>query len=277
MRRRRAMESVLVLAAVLLVAPVVGSARPGFEVDVTRIDRAGVIEAEISVPNPGCVGCGVAGDRVRFELAGIRFPEAPHVVDHLVSVLEALLVDRPTFLEIATVSTDAIPDPWPVYAYLDAEGCMMVNLVLLAQGLVGSNYDSEVVVLGYPDAFLAFDLARLRASLHLTQEGVSNEHISVENDGRIPMDLSGWWVSDASRCWTSAPLPEGTIVQPGGAVTVDVSRSGDPVSDSPSSSSPGMHSLSGCDSPFTLPIGLTRRVSTFRGDIEQIVLEWDGS
>jgi hypothetical protein len=151
MRRRRAIESVLVLVAVILVAPVVGSARPGFEVEVTGISRTGVIEAEITVPNPGCVGCGVAGDRVRFELAGIRLPDVPHVVDHLVSALEALLVDRPTFLEIATVSTDAIPDPWPVYAYLDSEGCVMVNLVLLAQGLVDSCYDSDVVVLGYPE------------------------------------------------------------------------------------------------------------------------------
>jgi len=261
---------VFVLSLVLSPTSVVAATSPRFEVAVSEIRRDGVIEAEVLGAGIGCVGCAQVGDHVRFELAGARFPEVPRVIGHLIDVLAALFLDRVIYLELAPVSTGAISEPWAAYAYLQPNGCLPMNAVLLSTGLLESDF--QLVASEYLDTYLAFDLVRLRAALRLSHDDAAEGWVRVENLGRIPIDISGWRISDATDCWVTAPFAEGTILNVTEAITINVSVPETRGEEAWAPCSPGMLPRLGCTSPFSTPLLLRREVKSLWEKREQIVL-----
>ena len=55
--------------------------------------------------------------------------------------------------------------------------------------------------------------------IRLTDRDTSADAIRIRNDGASPVDVSGWYIV-SDRGGEMVVLPEGTVVQPGAALTV---------------------------------------------------------
>jgi len=212
----------LAFALIAVVSSVAGFALPpcpppNIMAEVIRvIDGDTIVVRILKVPDGHFLAVG-AEESVRY--IGVDAPEPQEPLGPLATELNRLLVEgRVVYLELDEDTHDDY-GRLLAYVYLDPQGNLMVNLVLIALPFVGTR--AYLGTMRYAEVFSHVDKMPLPCRPAVVISAVlpnpsglepDEEWIELKNVGQVPVDIGGWKITDEEGWYT---IPKGTILMPG--------------------------------------------------------------
>lgn len=161
-----------------------------------------------------------AGTEETLRYIGVEAPEPQEPLGLLAAELNRMLVGgRTVYLELDEVTRDAY-GRLLAYVYLDPNGNLMVNLILISTPIIGTK--AYPGTMRYAEVFQHVDQAPLVCIPKVVISAVlpnpigpepDEEWIELKNLGNVPVDISGWKITDGEGWYT---IPNGTVLKPGG-------------------------------------------------------------